>query len=179
MMKLKPLITAAAGLAIIFGAATANAADDPAKLSDVEYAHVAYTADNADIRYAHLALAISKNPAVREFAKTMIRDHEAVNEQALALLKKLKVQPKDNFLSKFIANRADKLVDEMSKLRGKDFDKRYAANELAYHKEVNELMRKTFIPNIDNAEVKALFKAGLKIFEAHESHAEMMVKSLK
>ena len=109
----------------------------------------------------------------------MIHDHEAVNEQALALLKTLGAQPKDIFLSKFIVKRADKLVAEMSKLSGKAFDKRYAANELAYHQEVNKLMTGTFFPNIDNAEVKALFKAGLKIFKAHEKHAEMIVSKLK
>ena len=177
-MELKTLIIAA-GFALALSSAAVRAADNPADLNDLQLAHVAYTADNIDIRYAHLALAISKNPAVREFANTMIRDHEAVNEQALALLKKLKVQPQDNFLSKFLAKRADKLVDEMSKLRGNKFDQRYAANELAYHKEVNGLMRKSFIPNIENGEVKALFKAGLKIFEVHEGHAAMMVKKLK
>ena len=41
----------------------------PAELNDLEIAHTAYTADNIDIRYAHLALAISTNPAVREFAR--------------------------------------------------------------------------------------------------------------
>jgi len=35
------------------------------------------------------------------------------------------------------------------------------------------------IPNIDNAEVKALFQQGLEIFKAHEEHAEMMVKALR
>lgn len=177
-MKLNRLV-AVAVLALSLSSVAVHAADNPADLNDLQLAHVAYTADNIDIRYAHLALAISKNPAVREFANTMIRDHEAVNEQALALLKKLKVQPQDNFLSKFLLKRADKLVDEMSKLRGKKFDQRYAANELAYHKEVNGLMRKSFIPNIENGEVKALFKAGLKIFEVHEGHAAMMVKKLK
>ena len=66
----------------------------------------------------------------------------------------------------------------MSKLRGADFDKRYADNELEYHKAVNGLVEKTFIPNIENAAVKALFKQGLKIFKVHQEHAAMMVKSL-
>ena len=140
---------------------------------------MAYTADNIDIRYAHLALAISKNPAVHKFAKTMIRDHEAVNEQALALLAKLKAQPQDNFLSKTLSRNSEKLIDEMSKLRGAAFDRRYAENELAYHKAVNDLVGNAFIPNIENAEVKALFKAGLEIFQAHEKHAAEMVKKVK
>ena len=176
-MKLKQLAVATTlALSVIASGAQAN---DPAKLNDLEIAHAAYTADNIDIRYAYLALAISENPEIHKFANSMIRDHTTVNNLALALLKKLNVQPKDNFLSKFIATRADKLVTEMSKLSGKAFDKRYAANELAYHQEVNKLMAGTFIPNIDNAEVKALFKAGLKIFKAHEKHAEMMVAKLK
>lgn len=175
-MKLKSLVVA---VALLCSAGSISAqAESAADLNDLQIAHVAYTADNIDIRYAHLALAISKNPAVIEFAKTMIRDHEAVNEQALALLKKLKANPQDNFLSKMLLKRSDKLVDEMSKLRGSSFDKRYAENELAYHKEVNELVGKTFIPNIENGEVKSLFKAGLEIFKAHEKHAEHMVAKL-
>lgn len=176
-MKSIATLIAAAGFAFTVHSG-AIAADDPANLNDLELAHVAYTADNVDIKYAHLALAISKNPVVHEFAKTMIRDHEAVNEQALALLDKLGATPQDNFLSMFIDTRGRDILDEMSKLRGDAFDKRYAENELAYHKEVNSLMTGSFIPNIENPEVKALFEAGLQIFLAHEHHAEMMVKSV-
>ena len=151
----------------------------PSDLNDLEIAHVAYTADVIDIRYAHLALAKSKNPVIHEFAKTMIRDHEAVNTQALALLNKLNAQAQDNFLSKQLHVGADKLVEEMSQLSGEQFDKRYAENELAYHKTVNGLVEGTFIPNLQNPEVKALFEQALQIFKTHEKHAEKMVASLK
>lgn len=164
---------------LIFGCATVGAAEDPANLNDLEIAHVAYTADNIDIRYAHLALALSENPAILEFAQTMIRDHEAVNEQALALLAKLGVNAQDNFLSQSLNTGAEELINEMSQLRGAEFDRRYAENELAYHKAVNNLVENVFIPNIDNAEVKALFEAGLQIFKTHEGHADMMVKNLQ
>lgn len=165
-------------MALLLGA-TSVAAESPADLNDLQIAHVAYTADNIDIRYAHLALGKSTNPAIHKFAKTMIRDHNAVNEQALALLKKLGAQPQDNFLSRQLTANSIKLVDQMSGLTGKEFDKFYAENELAYHKAVNDLVANAFIPNIENAEVKALFEAGLKIFKAHEHHAEMMVAALK
>jgi putative membrane protein len=176
-MKIRNLFVAA-GLALLSSSSFVFA-QSPAELSDVEIAHVAYTADNIDIRYAKLALEKSKTPAIREFAETMVRDHTAVNDQALALLKKLGAEAKDNFLSQSLNAGADKLVDEMSKLDGAAFDKRYAENELAYHKAVNELVGNTFIPNIDNAEVKALFEAGLQIFKAHEGHAAMMVEAVK
>jgi len=174
-MKIKTTLVAIAAALLSQGVANAQNAGD---LNDLQIAHVAYTADNIDIRYAHLALAISENPAIHEFANTMIRDHTAVNEQALALLAKLKAQPQDNFLSKDLTKNSKKLVNDMSKMRGKEFDLYYAKNELAYHKAVNNLMRTAFIPNIENGEVKELFEAGLEIFLVHEGHAEMMVRQL-
>ncbi len=176
-MNIKPYILAISLAASAFQSSAM--AQSPADLNDLEIAHVAYVADNIDIRYAHLALAISTNEEVRDFAENMINDHTAVNEQALALLKKLGAQPQDNFLSQSLQVNAEKLIDEMSQLRGAAFDKRYAENELAYHKAVNELVATAFIPNIENAEVKALFETGLGIFKAHEGHAEMMVEELK
>lgn len=154
-------------------------AQSPADLNDLEIAHVAYIADNIDIRYAHLALAISQNPAIHEFAQTMIRDHTAVNQQALALLEKLGASPQDNFLSQALNADAEKIINELSQLRGAEFDKRYAGNELGYHRAVNDLVANSFIPNIENDEVRALFKAGLEIFRAHEGHAQVMVANLQ
>lgn len=157
---------------------TSVQAESPAELNDLEIAHVAYVADNIDIRYAHLALAISQNPKIHEFARTMIRDHTAVNDQALALLNKLGADPQDNFLSKSLIADAENIIDELSDLRGDEFDKRYASNELRYHRAVNDLVANAFIPNIENEEVRALFKAGLKIFRVHEDHAQTMVAAL-
>jgi len=186
-MKIKLLLAIAAVVALAgcasvpYGedaAATKAASPSPDQLNDLEMAHVAYTADLIDIKYAHLALSISQNPEIQEFAKTMIRDHEAVNEQALALLAKLDAQPQDNFLSQSLNEGSVKIIDELSQLRGDAFDQRYAENELAYHQAVNNIVENSFIPNIENAEVKSLFEAGLKIFKSHEGHANMMVKNL-
>ncbi len=75
-------------------------AQTPASLNDLEIAHVAYTADNIDIRYAKIALKRSANPDIHAFAQTMIRDHTAVNDLALALLDRLGATAQDNFLSR-------------------------------------------------------------------------------
>ncbi|MBT3402021.1 MAG: DUF4142 domain-containing protein [Rhodospirillaceae bacterium] len=174
---MKPLAIAFLAVSMLTG--THAVAQDAATLNDLEIAHVAYTADNIDIRYAHLALALTSSPEVRTFAETMIRDHTAVNTAALDLLAKLNAQAQDNFLSQTLNANAEKIIDDLSALRGAEFDRAYAANELAYHKAVNELVENTFIPNIDNAEVKALFEQGLEIFKVHEGHAGNMVQALK
>ena len=176
-MNTKSILAAAVlSLAVTAGAAHA---DKAAKLSDLEIAHVAYTADLIDIRYAHLALAISKNDDVRQFANLMISDHSHVNDQALALLKKLDAQPVDNFLSRQLNEQADKLVADLSQLTGAEFDKSYAANEFAYHQAVTDLVAGTFIPNIDNAEVKALFVEAIDVFEVHEDAAAALVEDVR
>ena len=109
----------------------------------------------------------------------MVRDHEAVNKQALDLVKKLKVTPEDNDTSRTLSkNAADKLA-ELGKLKGAEFDKAYVANEVAYHKAVDSALETTLIPNASNAELKSLLQTGLKIFQGHEQHAEHVAASLK
>jgi putative membrane protein len=174
--KMKHIITGV--IAAVTVMATNVQAQEVADLNDLEMAHVAYTADNIDIRYAHLALALSSNPDIHTFANTMISDHTAVNTAALGLLDKLGATAQDNFFSQALNAGAEDIIAGFVQLRGAEFDAAYAANELAYHQTVNDLVENTMIPNIDHPEVKALFQQGLEIFKVHEGHAEMMVKAL-
>src|SRR5438132_13932472 len=100
---LKVIASAAAASALMLaGAAYAEAA----KLNDAQIAHIAYTAGNIDIAAGKQALARSKDKAVRDFASEMVRDHTAVNDQALALVKKLNVTPQDNPTSQSLSKDA-------------------------------------------------------------------------
>lgn len=165
----------ACALAIATAGSVAKAEDT---MNDLEIAHTAYTAGGLDIRYAHLALAISENEAVRDFAQTMIRDHSAVNEAAGALITKLNVTPQDNALSQALVSGAAAKRDELAALRGKAFDCAYAQNELSYHQIVNKTVAESFIPAVTVAPLKALLEEALVTFKAHEKHAEHMVAGL-
>jgi putative membrane protein len=174
-MKLKTLATAFAAVLLIGGAATAQ----NAKPNDAQIAHIAYTAGLADIANAEQAMKKSKNKEVRAFAKNMLDDHKAVNDKALALVKKLNVTPQDNDTSKAIAKgQADKRA-ELAKLSGMAFDKAYADNEVAYHKTVNGALQTILIPSSSNAELKSLLETGLKIFQGHQQHAEHVAADIK
>jgi putative membrane protein len=133
----------------------------------------------ADIKAAKLALGRSKNKEVIAFAKDMVRDHGAVNQKALALVKKLKVTPEDNDTSRSLVQKTDEERATLSKLHGAEFDKAYANNEVAYHKTVNGALETTLIPNASNPELKDLLSTGLKIFQGHQQHAEHLVETLK
>jgi putative membrane protein len=176
MTRLKTTIALVAA-AMLAGAGAANA--QAAKINDAQIAHIAYTAGVIDVEAGQLALKKSKTKAVREFAENMVRDHKAVNDKALALVKKLKVTPQDNDTSKALAKQAAAKKAELSKLSGAAFDKAYVANEVAFHKTVNGALEKTLIPSAQNAELKSLLETGLKIFQGHEQHAEHVAASLK
>ena len=147
-------------------------------MNDLEIAHTAYTAGNLDIRYAHLAMAISENETVREFAATMLRDHKAVNDAAVALITELNVTPQDNALSQALVEGAAAKRAELAGLTGHSFDCVYATNELGYHQIVNQTVETNFIPNATVAPLKDLLKEALVTFKAHEGHAEHMVSEL-
>ncbi len=161
-----------------FAIAGCTALAGGSKMNDLEIAHTAYTAGQIDIRYAHLALAMSENDAVREFANTMIRDHTAVNQAAGALIQELNVTPQDNPLSQALVKGAAEKRDELSTLRGKAFDCAYATNELGYHQVVNKTVEQDFIPNTTVAPLTDLLRDALATFKQHEGHAEHMVAGL-
>jgi putative membrane protein len=150
-----------------------------AKLTDPQIAHIAYTAGEIDIKAAKQALDKASNKEVKQFAQDMVRDHEAVNKQALDLVKKLKVTPEDNDTSRALSKQAGDKLAELGKLKGADFDKAYIANEVAYHKTVNGALETQLIPSAGNAELKGLLQTGLKIFQGHEQHAEHVAADLK
>jgi len=156
---------------------TASAQKDKAP-NDFEIAHIAYTAGNIDIRYAQLALALSDDPKVREFAELMVRDHTAVNNKALTLTSRLHIIPQDNATSQQLSERAKEIRNELSNLRGAAFDKRYVANELEYHKFVNGALENGLIPNATNAELKTLLTSALQTFKVHEGHVASMNQRL-
>jgi putative membrane protein len=109
----------------------------------------------------------------------MVRDHKAVNDKALALVKKLNVTPEDNGTSKALSDQAAQKHDELSKLSGAAFDKAYVENEVAFHKTVDGALETTLIPSSSNSELKGLLQTGLKIFQGHLAHAEHLASTLK
>jgi putative membrane protein len=169
------LRAAIAAVSLLGSAALAQGA----KPTDPQIAHIAYTAGVIDIAAAKQALAKTNNKEIKAFAEDMVRDHEAVNKLALDLVKKLKVTPEDNDTSRSLSKNAAAKLAELDKLKGAEFDKAYAANEVAYHKAVDGALETLLIPSASNADLKSLLQTGLKIFQGHEQHAEHVAAALK
>ena len=110
--------------------------------SDPQIAGIVVTANQIDIDAGKLAKASSKTKEVQDFAQQMITDHTAVNKQAAALAQKLGVKPEESDTSKSLKQAAADTAKKLKGLKGGEFDKAYAANEVAYHQQVLDAIDK-------------------------------------
>ena len=162
---------ASLALALLFSAPLSA---QETQLSDPEIASVAVAANQVDIDYARLAQNKSKNQDILEFARTMAKDHQGVIDQAVALVTKLNVTPKDNAVSQNLKADAEKTRKSLNTKSGKAFDKAYIDNEVAYHQAVVSVVEGTLIPQSQNAELKALLQQVLPVLKTHLDHAVMV-----
>lgn len=160
------------------GAWTSAAVPQTAGLTDPQIVSIAYTAGNIDIENAKLALTKSQDQAIRTLARDMIRDHTAANERALALVKRLHMTPQDNPASRSLVRQADNIRAQLAQMSGKDFDRAYIDNELAYHKAVAKALETRLIPAARHRQLKSLLAAELKIFEGQQRRAEGIARRL-
>ena len=175
MKLIKPFmgLAATAMLSAIMLSSPVFAQDNP-KLSDAEVASVAVVANQIDINYGEIAKKRSKNADILGFAETMISDHTAVIAQAAALVKKLGVTPQDNAVSKKLLADAEKTKKTLLSKSGKNFDKAYIDNEVAYHKAVIAAVENLLIPETENKELKALLENVVPALKTHLEHAIMV-----
>src|SRR5437899_5829190 len=81
-------------------------AQDKGGPSDPQIAGIVVAANQIDIDAGKLAKSRTKTKEVSEFAQRMITDHTAVNKQASALVKKLKVKPEESDTSRSLKSSA-------------------------------------------------------------------------
>ena len=148
-------------------------------LTDANIAAIVVAANNIDIKAGKLAVMTSANADVKGLGEMMVRDHEGVNQQAVALVTKLHVTPEDNDASIQLKAGAEKTYAGLKAKTGADFDRAYVANEIGYHEAVIGLVETALIPSAKNAELKALLEAVLPALKAHLAHAKHVQGQLK
>ena len=146
--------------------------------TDPQIAHIVVTANQVDIDAGKLAKSQSKNKEIDKFAQQMITDHTGVNQQAVALAKKLKVKPEENDTSRNLKKGGDENIARLKKLKGQEFDKAYVDQEVSYHQAVLDAIDKTLLPSAKNAELKELITKVRPAIQAHLDHAKHLQADL-
>jgi len=173
-MKVSKLLTLSA--ALVISAVTVNhnvafAADGP---NDAQIVGIVLAADQADIDYGNIALAKSHSKPVREFAQRMVTDHSAVQKSVIDLSNKLGVTAQDSATSDGLKSGEVDVKAKLNSLKGKDFDKYYIDNEVAYHKTVTDAVANVLIPNAQNPELKSALEGAQPLFLKHLEHARLV-----
>jgi len=147
--------------------------------NDAQIAHIVVTANQVDIDAGKLAESKGSNAQVKAFGKQMVTDHTGVNQQAVALAKKLNVTPQDNPTSQSLKTGGAENVKKLTGLSGAAFDRAYVDHEIAYHEQVLDAIDKVLLPNAKNEELKALIVKVRPAFVAHLEHAKMVKGQIK
>ncbi len=127
----------------------------------------------AEVAAGKIAADKSVNKDVKDFAKEMIRDHEAMNNDVQSLAKKLNIT-----LPASYSEDHQKKIAELGGKTAKEFDKDFIDMMVADHKKMIELFRDASDDNLDPG-VRAFVIATVPALEAHLAKAELIQKTLQ
>jgi putative membrane protein len=147
--------------------------------TDPQIVGIALGADQIDIAYAKLAMSKTQDKQVIGFAQQMINDHTAVSKSVGALAAKLNVTPADSETSGSLKTQAEQMTQKLQGLSGKEFEKAYIDNEVAYHQAVINATKTVLVPSARNAELKSALQGAVPLFEGHLAHAQRVQSAIE
>ena len=70
-------------------------------------------------------------------------------------------------------------MQKLHDLKGKEFEKAYVENEVAYHKAVINATKTVLVPSAQNAELKSALQGAEPLFAGHLLHAERVQSTIE
>lgn len=128
----------------------------------------------AEINLAQLATERATSPQVKGFAQMMVKDHQAAGDELKQAAAAANVQI--NPPAELDSDHKD-LQEDLAKLSGRDFDRKYIDAMVDEHQEaVNELEKKT---DSDNMQVRQWASKTLPTVKQHLERAKQIQETLK
>ncbi|MDB5122493.1 MAG: hypothetical protein JWP94_622 [Mucilaginibacter sp.] len=140
---------------------------------DVDFVAEAASGGMTEVELGKLAQEKAQNARVKKFGAMMVMDHSKANDKLAALAKTKKIALPTG------PNASDqKVIDKLSKLSGKDFDKAYVDDMIDDHK--NDI--KAFdnaTKNCKDPDIKAFATKTLPVLKAHLDAINAVHDSMK
>ncbi len=163
--------TAAADSAAKAAAAAPAPAPAPPPLNDANIAALLDEANAGDSANGNLASTKGTNAQVKEFGRTMMRDHHALRKAGQDLAKKLNLTPAPP-ANDTLPQAAQKMHDSLNAMaKGAAWDKAYIDNEVAVHQSVLSLLQAAQGAAQDTS-LKALITKATPNIQAHLTKAQ-------
>ena len=160
-------------------AAVAAAPPPPPPLADAEIAAVAKAANDGEIETSKLAKTMAKDKKVKDFAAMMVKDHTAANKRQASLIKKAKIEVKENEMSTRLATDAKSRVETLKGLeKGAAFEKAYIDAQVEMHTTVLTAIDTQMMPGVQNPDLKAELTTMRTAVEGHLNMAKEIQSGL-
>lgn len=166
-MRFNPLHTALLGTAVLFAPAMLIA-QTTAQLTPKDKAFIAEAAEGGlkEIQFGQLALQKSNNDQVKTFAQKMITDHTQLNNDMLPFAQQAGITPPTQLKPKDQAE-----YDQLSKLSGNAFDKKYIQSMVKDHnKDLKEFRQEEAVAT--DPAFKTTVANGEKVIKQHTEMAD-------
>lgn len=148
-------------------------------LTDAQIEGILMAADTGEINAAKMAESKSKNAKVKDFARSMVKDHTDNDQKVASLSKKEKISADESDLSRMLKDNAAKEAATLKPLSGVDFDKTYIDAQVSDHETVLKTIDSSLMPNAKNAELKALLQKTRTAVAMHLEHAKSLQTASK
>ncbi|MBS7565936.1 DUF4142 domain-containing protein [Mucilaginibacter sp. Bleaf8] len=140
---------------------------------DSKFAVEAANGGMAEVELAKLAETKATNPKVKEFAAMMIKDHTKANTELMDLAK-----TKNITLPTTVGADQQKVMDDLSKKSGAEFDKGYVDAMVTDHDKDVKLFEKASTDAKD-AELKSFATKTLPVLKMHKENIDALQKNMK
>lgn len=139
---------------------------------DNEFLIKVASCSNAGIQISKLANKRSESTEVKEFATTMVKDHQAAYDQLAELLKNRKVG-----VLAGLEKETREEITRLGKLEGADFDRAYVKCAITEHKKAIAMFEGQ-VKNGKEEDIRGYAKENLPMLRKHLTHAEELAKTL-
>ena len=144
---------------------------------DREFVEEYLEMNNAEVELGRIAQERATHPDVKAFAQTLVRDHQAASDE----LRRIATTANPGFdatIGEEAREELTELREEMAKLTGADFDRRYIDEMIDDHQEaVDDLQDKA--QNASHPEVKAWASKTLPTVRQHLERARSLKTTLE
>jgi len=140
-------------------------------LTDPNIVYILDMANHLDSMAGSVAATKGTAADVRDYGRTMMRDHHKLRQSGDSLAKKLGVTPEAPLGDTHEADVQKTMSMLNSAAKGKDFDKAYIDNEVVYHQGVLQTAT-TAMQAAQNPELKNLIQKAAPLIQAHYDQAK-------
>ena len=122
-----------------------------ARIPDANTAAILLTSHAADLAAATIATTRAQHRDVKLLARSVVTDHTALRARLTRLLPGIKVNPREDDVSRLLRDQSAARRDTLRKISNRQFDSAYVEHEVRYQQDLLVAIDEVFLPSIRNA----------------------------